>query len=156
MLFSGRDSGQLIPLPPFMLQNSIFTCFDIWDVLIRLVLLLCCSVSFCLAGLCFNPGLIQQPCFLSPRLEPPESSARSERWHREPSPCVCLWTSDKFLPGLSAGPTCQLHIYPAAPHGSVGWTDGMWLMWVVGARETGHCDESNYEWAPRVFLEGTT
>lgn len=57
----------------------------------------------CLAGLCVNPGLVQQPCLLSPsasRLlsEPPESSPRSERWHGELNPCMCLWSSDKFLP----------------------------------------------------------
>lgn len=57
----------------------------------------------CLAGLCVNPGLVQQPCLLSPSAspslsEPLESSPRSERWHRETNPCMCLWSSDKFLP----------------------------------------------------------
>ncbi len=57
----------------------------------------------CLAGLCVNPGLVEQPCLLSPSAslslsEPPESSPCSERWHRELNPCMCLWTSDKFLP----------------------------------------------------------
>lgn len=46
-----------------------------------------------------TPGRPSGPAYSHPRLsEPPESSPRSERWHQEPNPCMCLWSSDKFLP----------------------------------------------------------
>lgn len=70
-----------------------------------------------LAGLCINPGLIQGPCLLSPSaslsLSQPAESSRSKRWHRQQDPCMCLWSSDKFLPPCSLSLSLsRLHCRP--------------------------------------------